>query len=133
MEDSVVIQAERIAGDFLLEQVKTSYQIIGKGITNQVCVVETESRKVVVRMNNKDSYPSYMKEKWCIEQAAAVGVPGPEVLSIGIVDETAYMIQAFVDGDNGSDSTVPGSDVWRKLGEYAKLIHSIPVKGYGGI
>ena len=45
MEDSIVIQAERIAGDFLLEQVKTSYRIIGKGITNQVCVVETESRK----------------------------------------------------------------------------------------
>ena len=132
MEDSVVIQAERIAGDFLLEQVKTSYQIIGKGITNQVCVVETESRKVVVRMNNKDSYPSYMKEKWCIEQAVAVGVPGPEVLSIGIVDETAYMIQAFVDGDNGADSTVPVSDVWRQIGNYAKLIHSIPVKGYGG-
>ena len=78
MEDSVVIQAERIAGDFLLEQVKTSYQIIGKGITNQVCVVETESRKVVVRMNNKDSYPTYMKEKWCIEQAAAIGIPHPK-------------------------------------------------------
>ena len=30
------------------------------------------------------------------------------------------------------DSTVPKSDVWRKLGEYAKLIHSIQVKGYGG-
>ncbi|SFF26180.1 hypothetical protein SAMN04487969_12121 [Paenibacillus algorifonticola] len=44
MEDSVVTQAERIAGDFLLEQVKASYQIIGKGIVNQVCVVETESR-----------------------------------------------------------------------------------------
>ncbi|MDQ0875874.1 aminoglycoside phosphotransferase (APT) family kinase protein [Paenibacillus sp. V4I3] len=131
MEDSVVIQAERIAGDFHLEQVKTSYQIIGKGITNQVCVVETESRKVVVRMNNKDTYPSYMKEKWCIEQAAAIGIPGPEVLSIGIVDETAYMIQAFVDGDNGSDSTVLKSDVWWQIGKYAKLIHSIPVKGYG--
>jgi aminoglycoside phosphotransferase (APT) family kinase protein len=131
MEDSVVIQAERIAGDFLLEQVKTSYQIIGKGIVNQVCVVETESRKVVVRMNDTGTYASYIKEKWCIEQSAAVGIPGPEVLSIGIADETAYMIQTFVDGDNGLDSTVLKSDVWRQLGEYAKLIHSIQVKGYG--
>lgn len=122
MEESIVIQAERIAGDFLLEQVKTSYQIIGKGITNQICVVETESRKVVVRMNEKDTFPSFIKEKWCIEQAAAVGVPGPEVLSIGIVDEIAYMIQVFIEGDNGLDSTVPKSDVWRKLGEYAKRI-----------
>jgi len=132
MEVSVVLQAERIAGDFLREQVKTSYQIIGKGNTNQVCVVETESHKVVVRMNDKDTFPEFGKEKWCIEKAAAVGVPGPEVLSIGIVDETAYMIQAFVEGDNGLDSTVPKTEVWRKLGEYAKLIHSIQVKGYGG-
>ncbi|MCK9857052.1 aminoglycoside phosphotransferase family protein [Paenibacillus sp. ATY16] len=132
MEDAVVIQAERIAADFLLEQVKASYRIIGKGITNQVCAVETGSRKVVVRMNDKNTFPSFIKEKWCIEQAAAVGVPGPEVLSIGIVDETAYMIQTFIEGDNGLDSAVPKSYVWRKLGEYAKLIHSIQVKGYGG-
>ncbi|MGO4547176.1 phosphotransferase [Paenibacillus sp. 2TAB23] len=131
MEDSIVTKAVRIASDFLLEQVKTSYQIIGKGFVNQVCVVETESRKVVVRMNNKDAYSSYMKEKWCIEQAATVGIPGPTVLSIGIVDETAYMIQAFVDGENGLDSTILKSDVWRQLGEYAKRIHAIQVKGYG--
>ncbi|MFC5649611.1 phosphotransferase [Paenibacillus solisilvae] len=131
MEDSVVTKAERIAGGFLAEQVKTSYRIIEKGIDNQVCVVETESRKVAVRMNAKDTFPSYIKEKWCIEQAAAVGILGPEVLSIGIVDETAYMIQTFIDGDNGLESTIPKSDVWRRLGEYAKLIHSIQVKGYG--
>jgi aminoglycoside phosphotransferase (APT) family kinase protein len=131
MEDSVVMQAERIAGDFLLEQTKTSYQIIGKGIINQVCVVETESHKVVVRMNDKDTFPSFIKEKWCIEQAAAVGIPGPEVLSIGIFDETAYMIQTFIDGNNGLDITVPRSDIWRQLGEYARDIHSIQVKGYG--
>lgn len=132
MEESVIIQAERIACNFLLEQVKTSYQIIGKGIINQIVVVETESHKVVVRMNEKDTFPSFIKEKWCIEQAALVGVPGPEVLSIGIVDDTAYMIQAFIEGDNGVDSTVPKSYVWRKLGEYAKRIRSIQVKGYGG-
>lgn len=44
---------------------------------------------------------------------------------------TAYMIQAFVDGVNGLDSTVPKSDIWRQLGEYAKLSHSIHVKGFG--
>lgn len=132
MEKSAVIQAERIACDFLQEQVKSSYQIIGKGIINQIFVVETESHKVVVRMNDKDTFQSFIKEKWCIEQAAAVGVPGPKVLSIGIVDETAFMIQAFIEGDNGVDSTVPKSDIWRKLGEYSKRIHSIQVRGYGG-
>ncbi|WP_307544566.1 phosphotransferase family protein [Paenibacillus sp. V4I5] len=41
------------------------------------------------------------------------------------------MIQSFIDDDNGLDSTVLKSDVWRQLGEYAKLIHSIQVKGFG--
>ncbi|WP_337099416.1 phosphotransferase family protein [Paenibacillus sp. YIM B09110] len=128
---SAVKRAERFASDFLLEQVKTSYQIIDKGIVNQVCVVETENCKVVVRMNDIGSYSSYFKERWCIEQSAAVGIPGPEVLSIGITDDTAYMIQTFVDGENGLDSSVPKSSIWRQLGEYAKRFHSIQVKGYG--
>ena len=131
MKNAVVAQAERIAGNFLAEQTRNAYQITGKGIVNQVCAVETESRKVVVRMNHAEAYPSYIKEQWCIGQAAAAGIPGPEVLSVGITDETAYMIQAFVDGDNGLDSEAPRSDIWRQLGEYARRIHEIPVKGYG--
>ncbi|MGO4373781.1 phosphotransferase family protein [Paenibacillus sp. MCAF20] len=127
----IVQRAERIACDFLKERAKTSYLIIDKGIVNQVCVVETLSCKVVVRMNDIGTYSSYVKERWCIEQSAAVGIPGPEVLSIGITDDAAYMIQTFVDGDNGLDSSVPKSSIWRQLGEYAKRIHSIRVKGYG--
>ncbi|WP_405115831.1 aminoglycoside phosphotransferase family protein [Paenibacillus sp. FSL K6-1217] len=131
MKDRVITQAERLAVDYLQETVKASYQIIGKGFVNQVCVVETAAHKVVVRMNSADAYPGYVKEKWCIEQAASHGIPGPEVLTIGLADETAYMIQSFVEGDNGLDSTVPKPDIWRQLGRYAQLIHSIPVRGYG--
>jgi len=131
MKDAIIKQAERIAGEYLREQTLSAYPILGKGVTNQVCVVETLNHKVVVRLNHKDEYPNFIKEKWCIEQAAAVGVPGPEVLSVGIADETAYMIQAFVEGDNGLDSPLPKPMIWRQLGEYARRIHSIPVRGYG--
>ncbi|MEH6991727.1 aminoglycoside phosphotransferase family protein [Neobacillus drentensis] len=131
MKNSVVLKAERIAGDFLQERVKKSLQIIGKGIVNQVCVAETDNSKVVVRMNDAGTYPCFVKENWCIEQARAVGIPSPEVLSIGIADETAYMIQTFIDGENGLDSTKPKPDIWRQLGVYDKLIHTIPVQGYG--
>ncbi|SEO95521.1 aminoglycoside phosphotransferase family protein [Paenibacillus sp. OV219] len=131
MKDAVVMLAERIAYGFLGEELQDCYQIVGKGFVNQVCVVETETRKFVVRMNDAGTYPSYVKEKWCMEQAAAVGIPGPEVLSIGVIDETAYMIQSFVEGDNGLDSTVPTTDVWRQIGNYTKRIHSIQVKGHG--
>ena len=131
MNGSVIAQAERIAGDFLRESIKTSYQIVGRGITNRVCVVETKNHKVVVRMNDKSTISTFVKEKWCIEQAAAVGIPGPEVLSVDIVDEMAYMIQVFIDGSCGLDSKLPRSVIWKRLGEYAKLIHSIQVKGFG--
>lgn len=132
MREPILILAERIAGDVLMEKVKSSYQIKNKGIENLVCVVETMNRKVVVRMNSKETYPILKKEEWCIQQAIAVGIPGPEVLATGVADETAYMIQAFVNGDNGIDAVLGKSDdIWRRLGEYAKLIHSIPVNGYG--
>lgn len=132
MQDYAVMQARQIAGDFLGEKVKTSYPIIGRGVTNQVCVIETKSNKVVVRMNDKETLPQFTTEKWCIEQAAAVGIPGPEVLSIGVAGQTAYMIQNFINGNNGLDSKVPRSVIWRQLGKYARDIHLIPVQGYGG-
>ncbi|MCM3628457.1 aminoglycoside phosphotransferase family protein [Paenibacillus glycanilyticus] len=131
MKDSIVIKAEQIAGDFLREEVTSSYLIKDRGIDNQVCVVITENSKVVVRMNDEAFFPSYAKEKWCIEQAGAVGIPGPEVLSIGILDDTAYMIQAFIDGDNGLDSKVSKVEVWRQFGEYTRIINTIQVKGFG--
>ncbi|MFC5464190.1 phosphotransferase [Lederbergia graminis] len=131
MTNTVIKKAEQIAEDFLQETAKDSYQILGKGIVNEVCVVETNSNKVVIRMNSKDTYPTFLKEKWCIEQALAAGIPSPEVLSVGIFGETAYMIQTFVDGDNGLDSPKHRDQIWRKLGEYLHIIHNIPVKGFG--
>ncbi|QHW30903.1 aminoglycoside phosphotransferase family protein [Paenibacillus rhizovicinus] len=131
MKNAVVIQAERIAADYLGEQVRSAYQIVGKGFVNQVCVVEGEQRKIVIRMNDRGTYPDYVKEQWCMEQAAAVGIPGPEVLAVGIADETAYMILTFVEGCNGLDLTSPANDVWRQLGAYARRMHVIPVHGYG--
>lgn len=131
MKNSIVVKAERMAEDFLQDSIQNSYQIVDKGIVNQVCVVETKGRKIVVRMNDKQTYSSFVKEKWCIEQAQLVGIPSPEVLSMGIIDDTAYMIQTFIEGENGSDSTKPKLDIWKQLGVYAKQMQKIPVSGYG--
>ncbi|WP_145151561.1 aminoglycoside phosphotransferase family protein [Paenibacillus xylanexedens] len=131
MKNSIVNQAEQIASDFLLEKVTCSHHIVGKGFVNQVCLVETASHKVVVRMNNPDTYPTFLKEKWCIERATSAGIPGPETLSVGVNAEHAYMIQTVVEGDNGLDTTVPPSMIWRKLGEYTQRLQSIPVTGFG--
>ncbi|OMF11425.1 phosphotransferase [Paenibacillus amylolyticus] len=131
MKNSIVNQAEQIANDFLLEKVTCSYHIVGKGFVNQVCLVETASHKVIVRMNNPDTYPTFLKEKWCIERATSAGIPGPETLSVGVNAEHAYMIQTVVEGDNGLDMTVSPSMIWRKLGEYTQRLQSIPVTGFG--
>lgn len=131
-KDAVMMRAEQIASEFLQEPALASYQIVGKGMVNQVLVIETERNKVVVRMNDRNTYPSYIKEQWCIEQAAAAGIPSPRVLSVGISDDSAFMIQTFVEGENGLDSGVLSrTEMWRRLGHNAKLIHAIPVRGYG--
>src|SRR5690606_12411305 len=131
MNKIVLNKAEQIAEDFLQEKAKDSYEILGKGIVNEVCVVETDNNKVVIRMNSKDTYPTFLKEKWCIEQALAAGIPSPEVLFVGIFGETAYMIQTFVDGENGLDTEKDRVEIWKQVGVYLQMIHAIPVKGFG--
>ncbi|WP_308634900.1 phosphotransferase family protein [Paenibacillus silvisoli] len=130
-ENSILLRAERIAGDYLREPITESYPIVGKGMVNQVCVVATERRKVVVRMNDEAAYTRFEKEKWCIERAAAAGIPVPEVLTVGTVEDSSYMIQTFIEGDNGLDSEVPESHIWRQLGGYARRFHAIEVSGFG--
>lgn len=129
--NTVLSKAEQIAEDFLQENAKDSYEILGKGIVNEVCVVETDNNKVVIRMNSKDTYSTFLKEKWCIEQVLAEGIPSPEVLSVGISGETAYMIQTFVDGENGLDTEKDRVEIWKQVGVYLQMIHAIPVKGFG--
>lgn len=125
--------AARIVNRFYDEKVVSTALIVGLGFVNQVYRVETERRKAIVRLNHADSYAEYVKEKWCIEQAAAAGIRGPRVLAIGIEDGHAYMLQSFVKGENGLETAdAAGIGIWRRLGEYARVIHEIPVQGYGG-
>jgi aminoglycoside phosphotransferase len=75
----------------------------------------------------------YEKERWCLEQAAAVGVIGPDVFELGRSGEHAYMIQSYMPGENAEDSPENLVAVWRELGRYAQLIHSIRLPGEGNI
>ncbi|QAY65786.1 aminoglycoside phosphotransferase family protein [Paenibacillus protaetiae] len=131
MNNQLLALAERIAADYLQEKVIASYPIIGKGFVNQVVAVQSASRKLVIRMNDLDTYPVIQKEQWCIKQATEAGIPGPQVLDIGTEEAIAYIILSFVEGENGVDSTADPIEVWRQLGQYVKRIQSIPVQGYG--
>jgi aminoglycoside phosphotransferase (APT) family kinase protein len=124
--------AQQIAGDFLQEEIKSVQPLVGKGSVNTIFVVHTSSLKVVVRMNKaSDSLQVYHKERWCMEQASLKGIPGPSVLELGQAGRVAFMIQTFVEGVNGEDDFGHRDHIWRRLGEYAKVIHSIRVNGYG--
>ena len=122
----------RITSSLLNEPpVKVTPQV-GKGRVNKVFIVEAVNNKVVIRMSDGgEAFDEYTKEAWCIQQATARGIPGPSVISVGRCEGSSYIIQSYIAGDNGKDSPVPKLSIWRELGKYARLIHSIGVPGFG--
>lgn len=111
-------------------------RIVGRGLVNQVFVVEAggDDERVVVRLCDAPyASKQHEKEAWCIEAARRAGVPGPTVFAVGTTDEgAAFMVESFVEGAAGDE--MPAEErlrVWRRLGEYARLIHGIEVDGFG--
>ncbi len=129
-----IVVVSDVAAAFLQEPVR-SVRPIGQGSNNKNFLVETTAGRVVVKLSHEHRrhrvLQDYQKEKWCIEQSSALGIPGPSVLSVGDASDNAYMIQTFVEGVNGKEITGDRAAIWRKLGEYAKLIHSVKVTGWG--
>jgi aminoglycoside phosphotransferase (APT) family kinase protein len=126
--------ASEVAAAFLQERVR-SIQPIGQGSNNKNFLVEAAGQRVVVKLSDEHrrhrALQDYRKEEWCIEQSSALGVPGPSVLSVGETDGNAFMIETFVEGVNGKGIEGDRTAIWRKLGEYARLTHSIKVTGWG--
>jgi aminoglycoside phosphotransferase (APT) family kinase protein len=124
--------ASAIASEVLGEPAARVTPVVGKGSVNKVFVAEASGGKVVVRMSDRpQAADEYAKEKWCIERAAALGIPVPAVLGLGWRGGHAYIVELFVEGDEGRVSPVARTEVWRVLGRYARLIHSITIPGFG--
>jgi aminoglycoside phosphotransferase (APT) family kinase protein len=122
----------RITSSLLNEPLVDVTPLVGKGLVNKVFIVEAVNHKVVVRMSDRgEALDEYTKEAWCIEHAAARGVSVPSVISVGRCEGNAYIIQSYIAGDEGRDSPAPKLGIWRELGKYARLIHSIGVPGFG--
>ena len=124
--------ASSIASSLLNEPLVEVTPLVGKGSVNKVFIVESVNHKVVVRMSDRgEASDEYAKEAWCIQHAAARGVPVPSVMSVGQCEGNAYIIQSYIAGNEGRDSSTPKLVIWRELGRHAKLIHSIGVSGFG--
>jgi aminoglycoside phosphotransferase (APT) family kinase protein len=124
--------ALRITSSLLNEPLVEVTPLVGKGRVNRVFIVEAVKHRVVIRMSDRgEALDEYSKEAWCIQHAAARGVLVPSVISVGRCEGNAYIIQSYIAGDDGSDSSAPKLGIWKELGKYAKLIHTIGVPGFG--
>ena len=131
LSNEIQLVARISSGFFKDEQIRV-VPILGRGSVNKVFIVEGPNSKLVVRMGDQnESLKEYRKEAWCIDKAAARSVPVATVLDVGVIEEHAYIIQTYIAGDEGRDSQFPKNHVWRQLGRYARLIHSIEVEGFG--
>jgi aminoglycoside phosphotransferase (APT) family kinase protein len=121
----------QITEECLHEKSMKVNEILGKGFMNRTFLVEASKTKVIIRAREDDhAFNEYQKEKWCMEQALWLGIPTPKVLQIGINDFVPFMIESYIDGINGLESDKP-DNIWFKIGEYARKLHSIPVSGFG--
>lgn len=100
--------------------------IKGFGSVNEVFEVKGEKDEYIIRINNVNKRIEYQKERWCIDKVGDLGIPTPEVLRIGVHENSVFMIQKKIDGVNGvrSDPT-ERAKIWRKLGNYAATYQRI--------
>jgi tRNA A-37 threonylcarbamoyl transferase component Bud32 len=114
------------------EPIEDIVQIIGQGLVNKVFKIRTNRNEVILRFRDEtEAFEEYRKEAWCIKQASNLGIPVPEVIKVGKFGETPYMIQSYINGSNGQNAMVDSKIIWKKLGEYFRIIHSIEIEGFG--
>jgi aminoglycoside phosphotransferase (APT) family kinase protein len=106
--------------------------IEGHGEVNRVYEVGTGRHQAILRLNDSTELERYRKERWCINAARKHGVPTPEVFCIGKDKniDCAYMLLECIHGTTG-EAIVDTNDTWYALGKNLRLIHSIPVRGFG--
>ena len=112
------------------EGVKDLRKIEAFGIVNVVYFVETNKRRYIFRLNTEDGLGQFLKESWCMDEAHKKGIPTTSVLKCSEIDNTAYMIQPYIEGVNGSELENK-KIIWESLGKYARLNHGIAVSGFG--
>ena len=127
--------ARGIASAYFLTRAVEIEPIIGKGFVNYIFLARGAEKSVIIRMSQAEDEERglafYAKETWCLEQAARLGIPGPEVLEVGLWGTRPYMLQTVVPGVNGEECACDKKHIWHELGRFARLIHSVTLDGFG--
>jgi aminoglycoside phosphotransferase (APT) family kinase protein len=111
------------------------------GEINAVYFVKLQNGKeVVIRISPRErGWNSFSQEAWAFGKCRAVGVPTPQVLAVDTKPQDfpeAYMISRRLPGVTGNEAKKGLTeeqllDVYRQLGHYYYLIHSIKAPGFG--
>lgn len=142
LEDEDLKLITHVVERYLATQKGLRVTPLGSGSCNINFAVENDEGKIVVKLSKPyreyKAMGEYRKEEWCLGKAYELAIPSPEVLQIGQFEGRAYMIQSYVEGVPAASlegvSSLSKSEqleTWRKLGEYIRKIHSIPVRGFG--
>jgi aminoglycoside phosphotransferase (APT) family kinase protein len=100
--------------------------VVGHGSVNRVFVVDSGASRFVVRFAiDPLRHDEFEVEEWCLAQAAAHGIPSPEVVARSSLRGVPYLIETFVEGTPGTRH--PSLDTWPALAAYAHILHTIPV------
>ena len=120
-----------IAATFFGQAPESVSPIENRGSVNQVFLAQTRKKRIVVRLPKDEDRERadgfYAKEAWCLQQAQSLGIPSPTPLTLGKQDGWPYLIQSFVEGTPGEESSV----LWQTLGQYAQRFHGILLDGFG--
>ncbi len=102
-------------------------EIEGAGTVNYVFVHGPDQGEQIVIRFNRDPLESsdYAKEFWSLTSAAKHGIPVPEPLAIGKLNDVPYIVQRFVPGPTAHDDR--SAQLWFTLGTYARAINKIPI------
>jgi Ser/Thr protein kinase RdoA (MazF antagonist) len=104
------------------------------GKTNFVFSATTKEGDFIVKIAFlKTKYKDFLKEQWAIQKAHEAGVPVAEILEVG--DEIIpfpYLLQKKVKGTEAIHHH-DRLEILKKLGKYARIIHSIRTEGYGSL
>jgi aminoglycoside phosphotransferase (APT) family kinase protein len=122
--------ANKLAIKHIGGPLKAIEPIVGGGEVNKVYIIKSDTCSAVLRVHSAGEFERFQKESWCIEQSIAVGVSGAKVYEVNKTRDYAYMLIEFIAGSNGN-KIVASPELWEELGKYLKLIHKIPVKGFG--
>lgn len=104
----------------------------GAGKSNTVFEVHHPKGDLIVRVApGTTGLDNFLKEQWSVERVREAGVPVPEILEVGQgLIPNPYMIQRLLKGNSATDHP-DRLMIIRELGQYARLINSIPTEGFG--